>query len=207
MKKILCFGDSNTWGHDPADCSRLQKRWPVLLKELLPDCQITEDGVCGRSTRYDVPDMKDSNGLHTFREKYLKGQPSFDLILLMLGTNDLLRFFGCSPEEIAQSLRDYITECRGLWGKSMPQILLVSPVLIRKTVLQHPVFSGLYDMQSVNSSGQVAGRIKQVAEEEQVYFMDASKASEPSALDGIHMDAAGHQKLAEAIVKKIKEIL
>ena len=46
MKKILCFGDSNTWGHNPVDCSKLEKPWTVWLKDIVPEYEIVSDGVC-----------------------------------------------------------------------------------------------------------------------------------------------------------------
>ena len=47
MKKILCFGDSNTWGHNPIDCLQLEKPWTVWLKNIVPEYEIVSDGVCG----------------------------------------------------------------------------------------------------------------------------------------------------------------
>ena len=37
MKKILCYGDSNTFGYNPFDASRLDEktRWTALLQENL----------------------------------------------------------------------------------------------------------------------------------------------------------------------------
>ena len=50
MKKIICFGDSNTWGYDAAGGGRLKKRWPVVLKELLgEESQVVEEGQNGRT--------------------------------------------------------------------------------------------------------------------------------------------------------------
>lgn len=208
MKRVLCFGDSNTWGHDPTDCSRLQKRWPVVLKELLETVEVIEDGACGRSTQYDVPDMKDSNGLQVFQEKYLqeKEKPAFDLIILMLGTNDLLSRFACSPAQIAASLQRYIQQSRSFWQEDMPEFLLISPVFIRPSVLQHPVFKELYDEKSVENSKKSAAQISRLAKEERVYFLDASQKAAASDIDGIHMEPEGHCLLAEAVCQKIKEI-
>lgn len=52
MKKILCFGDSNTWGHNPVDCSKLEKPWTVWLKDIVPEYEMVSDGVCGRATTH-----------------------------------------------------------------------------------------------------------------------------------------------------------
>lgn len=207
MKKILCFGDSNTWGHNPIDCSRLERRWTVMLREMLPECEIAEDGRCGRATKFDVPDMPDTNGIVTFRERYLQGKNDFDLIIIMLGTNDLLNHFDCSPEETAQTLRTYVKECHKMYGRDKPQILLVSPILVRDCVMRNPLFKDQYSMESVIKSQSFAQNILTVAKQEGVHFMDASKAAAASSADGVHMDSAEHEKLANAMAAKIKSIL
>ena len=51
MKKILCFGDSNTWGHNPVDCSQLEKPWTVWLKNIVPEYEIVSDGVRSEERR------------------------------------------------------------------------------------------------------------------------------------------------------------
>ena len=55
MKRILCFGDSNTYGHSPKDASRLSKRWTKITENLLgEDYEIIEEGLCGRTTDFHV---------------------------------------------------------------------------------------------------------------------------------------------------------
>lgn len=207
MKKILCFGDSNTWGHNPVDCSQLERRWTVILQEMMPECEIVQDGRCGRATKFDVPDMPDTNGIVTFRERYLQGSNDFDLIIIMLGTNDLLNHFDCPVEETARTLRTYVKECHEMYGKDKPQMLLVSPILVRDYVMQNPIFKDLYSMESVIKSKSFAASISKVAQQEGVYFMDASKAAQASPVDGVHMEPREHEKLAVAMAAKIKSIL
>ena len=79
MKKILCFGDSNTWGHNPVDCSQLEKPWTVWLKDIVPEYEIVSDGVCGRATTHYLENEDKTNGLKDFRERYLSGENDFDL--------------------------------------------------------------------------------------------------------------------------------
>ena len=206
MKKILCFGDSNTWGHDPKDCSELPRPWPVVLRELLPDCEIISDGRCGRATKFDVPDMPNTNGIETFRERYLKGDNNFDLIIIMLGTNDLLNHFDCSPEETAETLSVYVKECRENLGGAQ-KILLMSPIEVREYVTEHPTFKNLYDISSVGKSKRFKETIGAVAEREGAYFLDASGVAKASPLDGVHMEIPEHEKLAGAVAEKVRTIL
>lgn len=207
MKKILCFGDSNTWGHNPADCSQLERRWTVMLQEMMPDCEIVQDGRCGRATKFDVPGMPETNGLKTFRERYLQCENEFDLIIIMLGTNDLLNHFDCSAEETAETLRTYVKECHKKFGNERPQILLVSPILVREYVTENPLFKDQYDMSAVIKSKRFARSISDAAQQEGVHFLDASKYAMASDIDGVHMEPSEHEKLAAAIEAKIKSIL
>lgn len=207
MKKVLCFGDSNTWGHNPEDGSGLERRWPVVLAELLPECDIIQDGVCGRSTKFDVPDTPNSNGIEVFRERYLNSDNDFDLIIIMLGTNDQLNYLNCSASETAEALRLFATGCRDKFGRLKPDILLVSPIYIRKCALVHPIFKDLYSEKSVAESKLFAENILKIASQEDVYFLNAAEYASASEKDGVHMDAVEHGKLANAIAEKIKLIL
>lgn len=206
MKKILCFGDSNTWGHDPVDCSRLERRWTVMIDEMLDNCEIVQDGVCGRATKLRINDEWDTDGLSVFRDKYLKNN-GLDLVIIMLGTNDLLNENDFTVEETGEHLRTMIKEMRESLGVDAPEVLLISPILISADMMKHPVFSTLYSEKSVINSNRFAEVIEKVATEEKAHFLDASKVSSPSAIDGIHMESSEHQKLADAVAEKIKSIL
>ena len=57
MKKVLCFGDSNTWGYNPSTKDRFPKeiRWTGILQGKLgsEDTKIIEEGLVGRTTVYE----------------------------------------------------------------------------------------------------------------------------------------------------------
>jgi len=201
--KILCFGDSNTWGHDPVDCSRLERRWPVILRELLDGCEVIEEGECGRNTMFGDPALGFKNGLAAFRE-LLKSGVCADIAIVMLGTNDTLNDFDKSPEESAEAIRLYIRE----WKAACPgsKFLVISPIVEREQVLTHEIFGELYSAKSLESSKHWAPLYAKVAEDEGVDFMDASQYANASDIDGIHMVPSEHEKLAKAIYAKIKEM-
>ncbi|MCC8161090.1 MAG: GDSL-type esterase/lipase family protein [Oscillospiraceae bacterium] len=206
MKKILCFGDSNTWGHNPVDCSQLEKPWPVAMRGMLRDYEIISDGVCGRAARNRVKAGDGTDGIDVFREKYLTGENDFDLIIIMLGTNDVLNSNNFTPDEIAETLSMYVKECRDKFGSEKPKILLVSPILIRDYCMKHSIFSELYSEMSVIKSRCLAEKISEIARREGVYFMDAAKAAAASPIDGVHMDEKEHMRLATAIAAKVNLI-
>lgn len=105
MKTVLCYGDSNTWGFDPATRTRYppRVRWTgVLAEQLGGDVRVIEEGLNGRTTRWDDPIEPSRNGLTYLRPCVESHQP-LDLIIVMLGTNDLERRFDLSAADIAQS--------------------------------------------------------------------------------------------------------
>jgi lysophospholipase L1-like esterase len=151
--------------------------------------------------------MPETNGIETFRERYLSGENEFDLIIIMLGTNDLLNHFKCTAEKTAAALRTYVRECKERFGEKCPKILLVSPIHVRDYVLKNPIFMTQYSNFAVMESRRFAQCIAETAEQEGAYFLDAAKAASASPIDGVHMDSSEHEKLAVAIAAKIKSIL
>ena len=103
MKRILCYGDSNTWGYDPVARDRFDAatRWTrVLAASLGADYEIIEEGLCGRTTIWDDPVTEYRNG-RTYLIPCLDTHCPLDLVVLMLGTNDLKSRFSLSAYDIA----------------------------------------------------------------------------------------------------------
>ena len=203
MKKVLLYGDSNTWGHNPVDFSQLETTWGKVAAKLLPECEIEIDGECGRAT---LAGEGAKHGIACFRERYFTKRRDFDLIVIMLGTNDVLKEFNYTAERTAQALKQYIHEARVVYGDKTPEFLIISPILVKENALKHPVFSELYTAQSVETSLHFADAIEKMTKDEGVYFMNAALYAEASDIDGIHMETEEHEKLGAAAAEKIKEI-
>jgi lysophospholipase L1-like esterase len=91
MKSILCYGDSITWGYNPADGTRFpfSDRWPGILQaELGGSFRVIEEALPGRTTSIDSPYLPDRNGKKSL-QLVLESHMPLDLFVLMLGTNDL----------------------------------------------------------------------------------------------------------------------
>lgn len=95
MKRILCFGDSNTWGHNPE--SKIGERfdnefrWVKLLeKKLGKGYSVIEEGLCGRTINTDYLTAENwyKNG-YKYLVPCLKSHNPLSLVIIMLGTNDL----------------------------------------------------------------------------------------------------------------------
>ena len=141
MKNILCFGDSNTWGYDPSNQTRFSKdiRWTGVLQQLLGSkYNVIEEGLNGRTTNVNE---KQDHGLGYFRpfrsamdllSVLIETNSPLDLIIVMLGTNDLKTNFNQSSEMIAKNMRlvcESIIDNDYFQSKS---IILVSPTHINE---------------------------------------------------------------------------
>ena len=91
MKRILCYGDSNTWGYIAGSGKRYPHdvRWTgVVQRELGEGYQVLEEGLVGRTTVFDNPFAPWRNGIDYLMPCLITHKP-IDLIIVMLGSNDL----------------------------------------------------------------------------------------------------------------------
>lgn len=212
MKRILCFGDSNTWGFVPAAATRYPEdvRWTGRLqKELGEGYCIIEEGLNGRTTVWEDPVRDYMNGL-AYAAPCVMSQFPLDLVMIMLGTNDLKQRFHLNAWAIAEGVRQNVREiekCARLTGDSMPQILLLSPIYVGESIVNSPYADEFEGQRTCEISRQLGKEIRRIAEEMNVHFLDAAQFAAPSDKDALHMEPEGHAALADGIAKKIREIL
>ncbi len=213
MFTVLCFGDSNTYGWNPEDWGRYPRgvRWPTVLQDLLGlEYHVIEEGCGGRTAVMD-------DGLETFVSgaKYLdpclRSHCPLDLVVIMLGTNDLKRRYQLSPQDIANGvgkLCGMAQEVLRFEQKKQPQILIISPIHLGAKIAQHEVNYEMFDYDhGIESSKKLASFYRQVAEKYGCHFMDAASVAEPSEADSVHLNAAGHRAIAQAVADRTREIM
>jgi lysophospholipase L1-like esterase len=207
MKTILCYGDSNTWGYDPTTQDRfpLDRRWTgVLAQELGASFRVVEEGLNGRTTLWDDPIEGYKNGKE-YLIPCLESHRPIDLVVIMLGTNDLKKRFSVSAYDIAQSVGVLIgivqRSATGSAGAA-PLVLLVAPPVVGKLTDYAEMFQ---DAQA--KSAKLAEHYRGIAELYRCHFLDAGKVIASSDLDGIHFEADQHRKLGQAVAASVKEIL
>ncbi|MCH5251426.1 MAG: hypothetical protein J1F22_00505 [Lachnospiraceae bacterium] len=200
MKHILCFGDSNTHGYIPGGGRYDDNtRWTKVLGKLLgPDFDIIEEGLNGRTSSFDDPLEPFKNAMD-YIIPCLKTHEPLDLIILMLGSNDMKERFSPSVEKIASSLHD-LTQI--ILEVSNTPVLLVSPILLGKNICQS-VFRDSFSESAPEISRQLAGVIEKIALHLGTDFLDASLYADPSPEDGLHLTPEGHQALAKAFYNKL----
>lgn len=214
MKTILCYGDSNTWGAIPGTAAcrfAPDVRWTgVLQARLGPDFRVAEAGLNGRTTMWDDPWEPWCNGLETLIPTMMMNSP-LDLVVLMLGTNDLKTH---SAWESAKSCRTLIRMIQGqpaLFADGTPQVLLVSPPRIVHPLSATFAEPGARDVAA--ESEQFGVYYIQYAQEAGVPCFDAASVAAPAPAgaviegggtgDGVHLTAAGHRALGEAIAAQV----
>ena len=208
MKTIVCFGDSNTYGRDPVTKGRLDKetRWPGVLQNTLgAQYDVIEEGLNGRTTVWDDPvrgGPKRNGSLYLL--PCLESHAPIDLLVMMLGTNDLKARFSVTPYDIAESMGALIEIAQksqsGLTGNG-PAILIMAPPPLGKLTEWAETFQG-----GVEKSKKLAGYYKSVASAYGCFFLDTATVIESSKLDGLHYDPEEHHKLGMAVAEIVNRI-
>ena len=128
MKRILAYGDSNTWGFDSENIAQYSEdvRWTGLLQKALNNkALIIEEGLCGRTTVYDDEMIPGANGL-TALPAILEANRPLDIAIIMLGTNDCKSVFHASADDITAGLEKCLIK---LLDVVKPEnTLLISPL-------------------------------------------------------------------------------
>ncbi|NJM82751.1 MAG: SGNH/GDSL hydrolase family protein [Tabrizicola sp.] len=208
-RTMLLFGDSNTHGTMPMPDLGVfgrfprEERWAGRLSRLLPDWEVIAEGHPGRTTVHDDPvEGAHRNGL-TVLPALLETHRPVDVVLLMLGTNDLKGRFSLNATDIALALEKLILVIRASGAGpegAAPAILLVAPPPIVETGCLAEIFEG-----GARKSEGLSRRIAEVAARQHVPFIDAGALVEVSAIDGIHYDAPANAILAEAFAALVRQ--
>ena len=203
MKQILAFGDSNTWGLIPGTGERYPEhiRWTGILRKAVAKegYTVLEDGVCGRTTVFRDPFRSGRKGVDSLAQYKTE---NLSAAILMLGTNDCKATFRASPKQIGSGLE----QCLDLLEKLVPpeKILVVSPLLLGRDVWK-PEKDPAFDLQSVETCAALKGVYARIAAKRGNAFLAASDHAAACHADEEHLNAEGHEKLAAAILDKLKE--
>ena len=206
--QILCFGDSNTWGCIPQLGERYPRevRWPgVLAAELGSACHVVEEGLNGRTTVLDDPiEGCAKNGLR-YLPACLDSHRPLDLIILMLGTNDLKARFALTALDIALGveclIRTIAQSACGAGGKP-PLILLAAPPPVAPRDDLAEMFAG-----GEKKSASLALRYAEVAERNGCAFVDLGQIVAVDPADGIHYSEEAHRLLGVTLAHRVRSLL
>ncbi|WP_026527435.1 GDSL-type esterase/lipase family protein [Butyrivibrio sp. VCD2006] len=199
MKKVLFYGDSNTYGFDPRGMmgGRLPEsdRWTDLLaNKMYGEWRVFADGMNGRL----IPDNPYS--LLSLDKSVLDYSP-LDLFAVMLGTNDLINMSLPDAETVATKMRDFIERQldRTEFIDNKTGFLLISPPRILPHMDEH-----LEEAEAQRK--RFSSELDIIAQEVGIFFADASEWDLDMSFDGVHMNAEGHRLFAEKMADILQGI-
>jgi lysophospholipase L1-like esterase len=203
MPVVLCYGDSNTHGtlpvrrlghldrHAPGD------RWPDAMAAALgPEVTVIAEGLPGRTTVHDDPvEGGCRNGIAVL-PAILHSHRPIDLMVVMLGTNDLKQRFSVSAFEIARSVERICTLARA--EGVVADLMIVAPVPVREAGALDQTFAGAEARQAGLSH-----HLKEAAERLGAGFVEAGLHVEVSPIDGVHWEADAHRSFGAVMAEVV----
>ena len=192
MKRVLIYGDSNTYGYDPGDFFGgrylREERWTTILQKKLKDThELIVDGMNGRQ----IPDVSRDQG---YLEHLIRVNRPLDLFAVMLGTNDLLMTNppdASVPAAKMEKFLDWLKE-----RSAASQILVIAPPYIGE--------GGAAYLKACHKESQTMNQIfEKTAADHQVLFVNAGLWNIGLAWDQVHLSRQGCADFAE----KLGEVL
>lgn len=208
MPRLLVFGDSLTWGFDAAGGGRfpIDETWPaVLARGLDPEVDVVVEALNGRTTALDSPYAPARSGA-SLLGPLLESHLPLDLVIIMLGTNDLQVPLDGSARAAAAGMWTLVditlrSGCGPLG--TAPTVLVVAP----PPLVDPHGFMGVFLAGQEAESRLLAEYYETVAQQAGVAFFDAGQVVAPSPADGVHLDQAGNAALGAALAGVVAKLL
>ena len=181
--RILCIGDSNTYGYDPR--SAFGSRYPADVRwtDRLGDHDVINSGMNGLS----IP--KDGGPYAA-----LVRSKTPDLVIVMLGSNDLLE--GAYAEEAAERMKLFLATL---------QVADVKFFLITPPVMQRGAW--VASDQLIQESAKLGALYRELAEQNGIFFANAEEWHVTLTFDGVHFSPEGHAAFAAGLTACLRDIL
>ena len=204
-KRIMIFGDSNTWGYVPVASGTTTRypedvRWPGVLRAALGQgYEVIDEGLSARTTDLPDPTLPHISGAGLDGSAYLPAAIAthlpLDLVVIMLGTNDLKKMFDRSPLRIALGVGTSYTP---------PKVLVLCPPPLGNVAPPERAerFAG-----GLEKSKALPAYYEAIAEAAGAEFLDVGKLTATDGVDGIHLSAAAHKAIGTGVGEKVKAIL
>jgi lysophospholipase L1-like esterase len=195
MKKILCFGDSNTFGLNPKKFERYDEdtRWTGILSQKLADkYEIIEAGCNNRNGFVDNNEGNDELTGYKILPEYLKTSPN--IVILAIGINDLQKFYRPTLDIISTGLTSMVETIT----KTGAKVLIISPPVLNNDIL-NGFFAFQFDETSIATSKSLPELYEAVAKQQNCDYININDYVSVSKTDGLHYTEQEHSKIAEVI--------
>lgn len=204
MRNIYFYGDSNTYGFDPADFFRprynAEKIWTNIVQaELADSWTVTANGMNGR----EIPsrDSEFRSLYSNIERNYDGGACAIDVFAVMLGSNDYLGMRIPDAAAVALKMERALVRIRehlDREGADEAEILLIAPPAMYIAAGEGLAFIDTTD-------GSLSAAYKSAAARLGCRFVDTLPWDVPLAFDGVHFSEEGHAVFAERMVRCLKD--
>ncbi|TIN14132.1 MAG: arylesterase, partial [Mesorhizobium sp.] len=186
----------------------LEDRWPSVLKTALGDgIEVIAEGLNGRTTAFDDHLAgADRNGARML-PTILTTHAPLDLIIIMLGANDMKPWIHGNPVAAKQGMQRLIDIVRGHdypFDWPAPQILIVAPPAVTRT--ENAEFKEMF-AGGDDASKRLAPQYSSLADEAGCGFFDAGSVAVTTSLDGVHLDAENTRRIGQALAPLVRVML
>lgn len=205
VKKILVYGDSNTWGDNFITGKRIddEKQWVnILRKKYNEEYLILQEGLPGRLAGNEEITKQYKNGRDTFISTFRTNAP-VDTVIISLGTNDLqLKYNKTSgkiikdllwyKEKLEESFSDEDDRKKYFNGK-MPKIIYILPINFDYQVNAKEIFN----IECERKRQEIIKYFKK-------QNIDIIIANDMDLFeDGIHLSYQGHEKMSKLVENEL----
>ncbi len=202
-RKILFYGDSNTWGYRPGG-GRLpaNRRYTTMVTRQALDVVPLVDGLNGRCSAWESAvfpaELLGGAGLVAA----LKQAGAPDGLVIMLGTNDVMPPLNLAPAAVADNIRRMVCAARAQCADLT--ITIVSPPPLGTQAVEDSAAEG---GDRTFLAADLAEVLDAVAAEVGVFFLSGSSIVPcMDAEDGYHLADVGHLRLGLALGSLLRSI-
>jgi lysophospholipase L1-like esterase len=184
----------------------MDTRWPgVMRNELGKGFCVIEEGLNGRTTVFADPLEGGYKSGKDYLLPCLESHAPLDIVIIMLGTNDMKKRFSVSVYDIGKGLSQLLEITRqskaGI-DEAQPHVLVLAPPPFATLTGKAEMFEG-----AEVKSRSLAGRLQEIATEFGCEFFDTGKIICSSPIDGFHLEASEHLKLGQEVARLVHSII
>lgn len=219
--RVLVYGDSNTWGWKPVSDGKAvpryhdDQRWPGVMQKTLGSGYVVEvNGLIARTLDADLSEGtgqlegQDQNGMRRLALSLAEASP-VNLLVVMLGTNDLMDDLNRTPKDIASSLPKLIEIAKtGTVAYSAAQtqrLLVIIPPPLGDT--SRTPFKESFGPHAIEKSKLLAAEFEQVAASLHIPVFNAGKVVTADGIDGLHLSERAHRLLGVALAREVRKLI
>jgi lysophospholipase L1-like esterase len=208
-KRILCFGDSNTYGFNTDTFGRFDEdtRWTCrLADELGESFMVIEEGLNARTSCFDDP-LDDTKNGSKYLVPCLNSHGPLDLMVLMLGTNDVKQRFNATASNIAECIGRLILMAKreDVW-RGDAKILVVAPIIVAKGY-ENAMFGEHMGSGCHEKSVALISKLEDIAKLNDCDYIDCNGFVKPIPACMMHIDEASQLPFAKGLKEKILGML